>query len=228
MPAFPWMSEEDLQAVIDYVIYLSQRGEVENYVSVMAEDYLEDEDVDFIEFADALEATRDKWASAGERAVLPISAEPKYSDETVLEGRKLFLSKGCSKCHGTDGKGQTEWLSPEFLAKQESAPEGERVQINYDAWGQPAPAADLTARMLHGGRRPIDIYRRIFTGINGTPMPAFGGLFDETPEQYWYFVHYVRHIIEGGDPTVGISGVETPTESTDAVEENEPEVDQAA
>ena len=41
MPAFPWLADQDLEAVIDYVIYLSQRGEVENYVTVMADEYLE-------------------------------------------------------------------------------------------------------------------------------------------------------------------------------------------
>ena len=30
MPAFPWLSNEDLEAVIDYVIYLSLRGRVED------------------------------------------------------------------------------------------------------------------------------------------------------------------------------------------------------
>jgi hypothetical protein len=103
-----------------------------------------------------------------------------------------------------NAKGQTEWLSAEFIAAQESAPEGRRVLINYDAWNHPAPAADITARMLHGGRRPIDIYRRIYTGINGTPMPAFVHIFRENPDDLWHLVHYVIHIVDGGDPTVGI------------------------
>jgi mono/diheme cytochrome c family protein len=228
MPAFPWMSDEDLDAVIDYVIYLSHRGEIESYVTVMADEYMEDEDVPFSEFADALEATRDKWDSAASRVIVPVSAAPPYSEETVLAGRKLFLSQGCSKCHGIDGKGQTQWLSAEFLAKQESLPEEQRVKINYDAWDEPAPAADLTARMLHGGRRPIDIYRRIYTGINGTPMPAFGGLFDQQPEQYWQLVHYVRHVIEGGDPTVGITDVEAPAEADAPAEDPDAEAQEAA
>ena len=83
------------------------------------------------------------------------------------------------------------------MAEQEALPEDQREKINYDAWGNPAPAADITARMLHGGRRPLDIYRRIHTGINGTPMPAFGQSLAETPEVIWNLVHYVQSIVDG-------------------------------
>ena len=30
----------------------------------------------------------------------------------------------------------------------------------------------LPGKLLRGGRRPLDIYRRIYAGINGMPMPA--------------------------------------------------------
>ena len=203
MPAFPWMADEDLDALIEYVIYLSQRGEVEYYVTMMSEEYDAEEEIDFVEFTDAIESAREAWTSAEELVVKPQSAEPEYNTESVAAGRHLFLTQGCSKCHGIDGKGQTEWLDPEFLQAQEDASETEKIAINRDAWGDPAPAADLTARLLHGGRRPIDIYRRIYTGINGTPMPAFDQVFADNPDGVWHLVHYVRHIIEGGDPMAG-------------------------
>ena len=55
--------------------------------------------------------------------------------------------------------------------------------------------------MLHGGRRPIDIYRRIYSGINGTPMPSSKDpSAGETPEQrsekLWHLVHFVTAVIE--------------------------------
>lgn len=214
MPAFPWMAEDDLNAVIDYVIYLSQRGEVEEYVVIMSDDYEAEEAIDFVEFADAVESARESWEEAESTVVSAVTAEPRYEEASVVAGRRLFLSKGCSSCHGVDGKGQTDWLSPEFLAEQEALPESERIKINFDAWEEPAPAADLTARMLHGGRRPIDIYRRIFTGINGTPMPAFDGIFVEDPDSIWHLVHYVRHVVEGGDPLAGIPSLPEQTQET--------------
>ena len=225
MPGFPWMSNKDLDAVIDYVIFLSRRGEVEGEAIYMSQEYDEEENLEFFVFTDAVESSVESWADAEDEVVLPATAEPKYTEETVTAGRELYLSQGCSKCHGVDGKGQVEWINPEFLAKQASLPEEERVQINLDTWGEPAPAADLTARMLHGGRRPIDIYRRIYTGINGTPMPEFGNIFASDPDKIWHLVHYVRHIIEGGDPTAGIAvapeAAESEAETADDVEVNQ-------
>lgn len=214
MPAFPWMTEADLQAVVDYVTYLSLRGRVEEQVIAMSEDYDEDESIDVVEFADGLESEWKRWQTAETQIVRAVSAEPANDEQSVELGRRLFIKSSCYQCHGEDAKGQTEWLSPEFLAAQESAAEGDHIQINYDAWGDPAPAADITARMLHGGRRPIDIYRRIYTGITGTPMPAFGQIFGDDPDAIWHMVHYVMHIVDGGDPTVGLSVSDVMTSET--------------
>ena len=216
MPAFPWMSKNDLDAVIDYVIYLSLRGSIEEAVVYVADDYDEDEPIEAVEFADAMETEVDRWTQAQDQVVRPVSAEPAYDLASVKAGRNLFIESSCYGCHGNDAKGQTEWLNPEFLAAQETAAGDDRVEINYDAWGEPAPAANITARLLHGGRRPIDIYRRIYTGINGTPMPQFGQNFADRPEAIWHMVHYVMHIVDGGDPTVGVTvpGEPTATEQT--------------
>ena len=223
MPGFPWMLDEDIEAVIDYVLFLSRRGEVEGYVAYMSQEYGEDEDIEFVEFVDAIDSSIESWAEAEDQIVVPLTPEPEYNEESVTEGRRLFLSEGCSKCHGNDGKGQVEWINPEYLTKQAELPENEREQINYDAWGEPAPAADLTARMLHGGRRPLDIYRRIYTGINGTPMPAFESVFASRPEGIWHLVHYVLHIVEGGDPAAGMESLppveEEPVEEEPVEEE---------
>ncbi len=223
MPAFPWMSEEDLSDVIDYVILLSQRGEVENFVGVIAgSDYEEDQRIEDADFAEALETVATAWKDAESNVILPVTAEPAYNEESITLGRQAFLSRGCSKCHGEDGKGQTEWLSSEFLAAQAAAPEEKRIQINYDAWGQPAPAADLTARMLHGGRRPLDIYRRIHKGITGTPMPAFGDALKEEPETVWHLVHFVLGIVEGHPAALAKSDASAAPASTDPASDAAP------
>ena len=61
-------------------------------------------------------------------------------------------------------------------------------------WGAQTRAADLTSGMFHGGNRPDDIYRRIYSGINGTPMPAFDAKLADQPELFWHLVHYVQFI----------------------------------
>jgi hypothetical protein len=57
--------------------------------------------------------------------------------------------------------------------------------------------------MLHGGRRPVDIYRRIYSGINGTPMPSSkdpNTAIGETPElrsdRIWHLVHFITAVID--------------------------------
>jgi hypothetical protein len=66
------------------------------------------------------------------------------------------------------------------------------VEVTPDSWGHKTAAADLTSGMFHGGGRPIDIYRRIYTGINGTPMPGFANTFQQNPEAIWYLVHFIK------------------------------------
>jgi hypothetical protein len=70
------------------------------------------------------------------------------------------------------------------------------IEIGKDAWGHETAAADLTSGMYRGGGRPIDIYRRIYSGINGTPMPGFAQAFSEEPDNVWYLVHFVRDMGE--------------------------------
>jgi hypothetical protein len=51
----------------------------------------------------------------------------------------------------------------------------------------------------------VDLYRRIYAGINGTPMPALGDSKDAngdpllTDEELWSLVHYVRSLSESPD-----------------------------
>lgn len=186
MPSFRWMAEEDLQAVIDYVITLSVRGEVEYRVQrVAAEQLGEEEPVDFAIFAEELAGIRATWDEAASQQVLPITAEPLLSDETVQAGAKAFIELNCYKCHGKDGRGNKAF------------------NVGKDEWGHTAFAADLTSGTLHGGRRPVDIYRRIYSGINGTPMPGFkdpDAAKEETELQrsaaIWHLTHFVTAIIE--------------------------------
>ena len=48
--------------------------------------------------------------------------------------------------------------------------------------------------MLHGGQDPIDIYRRIMNGINGSPMPGFKSSLESEPETIWNLVSYVLSV----------------------------------
>ena len=70
---------------------------------------------------------------------------------------------------------------------------GRRANFRHDTWGTLVRPANLTAGAYRGGRRPMDIYFRIHSGINGAGMPRFGskekGL---APNQIWDVVNFVQ------------------------------------
>ena len=68
---------------------------------------------------------------------------------------------------------------------------GEKAGL-YDVWGNIVKPRDLTSGVYRGGRRPIDIYRRVSEGIKGTPMQAFGTTFQE--EEILDVVNYVLSV----------------------------------
>lgn len=68
--------------------------------------------------------------------------------------------------------------------------------MGVDAWGNPTKAADLTSGMLRGGTDPLDIYRHIDAGINGTPMPSFHASLEKEPETIWNLVGYVLEVAD--------------------------------
>ena len=65
-----------------------------------------------------------------------------------------------------------------------------------DSWGNPTKAADLTSGMLRGGTEPLDIFRHIDAGINGTPMPSFHAALQKEPETIWNLVGYVLQVAD--------------------------------
>lgn len=174
MPGFNLLPESDQRAVVDYVIYLSRRGELELQMVGLAEaeDALDDELIK----TELLPTVLNKWAEAISVEVQPLTPQPRFTSDHVAAGKQAFLTRGCSKCHGEDGRGQT------------------KDNRGTDGWGFPTRAADLTSGMLHGGNRPVDIYRRIYGGINGTPMPSFANVLKEEPETIWNLVAYVMSI----------------------------------
>ena len=89
---------------------------------------------------------------------------------------------GCIQCHGEDGRGQM------------------LTNVGVDAWGNPTKAADLTSGMLRGGTEPLDIYRHIDAGINGTPMPSFHATLQKEPETTWSLVAHVLTIADSRRP----------------------------
>jgi mono/diheme cytochrome c family protein len=187
MPAVRFRSDEETEAVIDYVMVLASRGQLEIDLIREAETELDEEDdFDPEVVATLVTAVADSWRRAEAEVVRPLTVNPPRTEETVRAGAVAFAEFACVTCHGADARGSKS------------------ADVGQDVWGRTAYPANLALGMLHGGRRPVDIYRRISSGINGTPMPASkdpNTATGETPEQrsdrIWHLVHFVTAVIEG-------------------------------
>ena len=102
------------------------------------------------EFAEAEEAPE----------VIEIPEPPASTPAYVAEGKSMFMTLDCWTCHGPKGLGNG------------NASNGLR-----DGWGNPIRPMNLTSMQYKGGADAKNIYRTIHTGLNGTPMSAFGGAF---------------------------------------------------
>lgn len=208
MPSFDRLSDDDVDAVVEYVLALTYRGQFERELASYA---FEDEELPDEEGMDELIAEiLEPWQAAADQLVMPVTAMPPMTAETVRAGHEIFLKNACNKCHGKFGRGGSMG----------------GVDVGKDAWGNSAAAADLSSGMFHGGDRPIDIYRRIYSGINGTPMPAFKSMFEENPEVIWNLVHFIKET--GNRRRLGLLPLSEADMPTDSPVVEKPAVDEEA
>jgi mono/diheme cytochrome c family protein len=110
-------------------------------------------------------------------------------DEAKKTGRQFYDSIGCRKCHGDQGRG-----------------DGPSAPTLKDDAGHPIFAADLHENWrFNGGGTVEDIYHRLRTGLDGTPMPSFSDLLEQkflTDEQLWRVAQYVRSLSPDETPPV--------------------------
>jgi mono/diheme cytochrome c family protein len=213
MPAFEaLMSDDEIKQLVDYVIFLSIRGETElELIDIGATS--EESDTEALSMDAAREAATtvaNKWKTAQSAAINPPAPRPPSSRESILRGRDLFLGKtpeklDCTGCHGALARGD----GPTFV-KQEvfnhvvfggnPSERAERIKQldeqtrqvwdqKLDDWGNPIRPANLNRGVYKGGRRPIDLYWRISKGITGANMPPAPGFSD--PNKTWDLVNFV-------------------------------------
>ncbi len=99
-------------------------------------------------------------ADGYEAEVVEIPEAPAATAEFVAEGKHVYMALDCYTCHGPQGKGN-----------------GSAGQGLNDVWGNPIKPMNLTRSQYRSGADAANIYRTLHTGINGTPMSAFGGAF---------------------------------------------------
>lgn len=124
MPAFhAQMTPDEIEEVIDYVIFLSMRGQVEYRLldTVRDADEKDEEALSQDLIDESIAAVLKEWKDADSLVVSPPAPRspepPRYADDvaadreyraSVLRGRDLFLKLDCKDCHGVlangDGK----------------------------------------------------------------------------------------------------------------------------
>ena len=216
MPSFAELEPPQRAALLEYVKYLSIRGETELYLIQLVVD--EDEylplgvDAREMVMEDGVLAVAEWWALPEERAeeyvvvpppMPPVSAPEQLADSLAL-GHELYADKDaqCVKCHGPEGAGdgeQTDLYDDWNKPKQGVTPEEtRRLARLYTLPIQRLRARNFQEGAFHGGDRPVDLYLRIHVGIKGTPMPTTGPMPGAAgalaPEEIWHVVNYVRSL----------------------------------
>ena len=144
-----------------------------------------------------LAAIADQWANAElDPPVTPEEpypaaelAAPDAKRASVFRGRELFLQNRtqCVSCHGAKGLGD----GPQTVAVMNDEVTGEPFAAPglHDKWGEPIRPRNLTRGIYRGGRRPIDLYRRLHDGIGPSKMPGFGQVLSDS--EIWDLVNFV-------------------------------------
>jgi len=233
MPSFVLLGEEKLGLIIDYVRWLSIRGNLELRLATelaalgatdrdVAQAVADDETKALTSKAAteaAMKSVKDElpgllndistslaedWTAADdpESIIVPKvkrgAPDQAAIHESIERGRKLFLSQvqgkktECAECHGLTGRGDgpnTEkyWPIPNTTPERKY-----EVAGLHDDWGHPQQPRNLTRGIYRGGRRPIDIFRRVHEGIPGTQMAGFAAVL--THDEIWDIVNFVLSV----------------------------------
>jgi mono/diheme cytochrome c family protein len=207
MQSYNMLPESELNALVSYIVHLSIRGEVEEAVFKEAvpdsqTGMLDTKSLPRGSIAGYLRGKRgaggkvrdiaEKWRDANEddRKVKvgpykfkepgPHASQAEKDafkeafDRSIQNGYDIFVGRGpvsggCTQCHYDFGR---------------------KSLFKFDVWGTMVRPRDLTKSVYRGGRRPVDLYYRIHSGINGSGMLKQGGLL--TPDQIWDVVNFVR------------------------------------
>lgn len=200
MPSFSLLAQDDVEALIDYVIYLSVRGELERRllrISVSSLGYGEgalsdgerlqlpgDEQSQQV-IVSNLERIMGQWVSAKdpEEEQRLISFNILEDDAGISRGRELFHGKiaNCVGCHGVEGSGGVATLdyddwTKEYTTRLGISPNDRDALQTFREVGahrpRPIYPRKLKNGVLRGGDDPARLFQLIRQGIAGTPMPG--------------------------------------------------------
>lgn len=206
MPSFKVLLRGDeIDALAEYVVYLSMRGRTElqlrnpqqNDSGILSDNNVEtDEQLSESMYAKLIggvvaEGELASWGQAQQQVFIP----PARDEEKIAkeDGARLFLLGApdksgktrveCMKCHGPGALGDgasasesfDEWNKPKWkLIQAGSGPDAIAGRFNLPL--QRLQPRNLRLGIYRGGRRPVDLFRRIALGIFPSAMPAHAAM----------------------------------------------------
>ncbi len=212
MPSFKVLTEDERESLVQYVKYLSIRGQIERALVYALANELDEGELLFDLsrktkdpelYAEQLDlvlgVAADAVAGWFERETTEVPPPPENwnTPDSIAEGKRLFFTElaSCAKCHGdlALGDGQTndydEWT-------KELQPGNKETLADFLALGALPPRnmipRNLRQGVFRGGRRPVDLFWRVKNGIAGTPMPAASQ--ELTNDQIWHLIAFVRSL----------------------------------
>lgn len=172
---FKWRSTETGALPLDSDIFRTITRGVPGTMMPPWEDLLsERERWELVEYITSL-SPRFEEEGVEDDQILEIPLAVPVSNDTIVRGLDLYDTNKCWECHGEDGTGY--------------GPAVDAQEAKEENFVRPF---DFTTGNYRGGSADEDIYRTMFTGINGTTMPSYA---DAIPEQdRWPLIHFLRSL----------------------------------
>lgn len=171
MPSFELVPELQRRDAVAYVQYLAGYGIAKLEAEVLR-------DTEKLS-AEAIRATRlpqlravvaQSFAKAQALAVPP---EPAMTAESATRGAERY-QRECAACHGKGGVG-----------------DGSASETLRDWQGAIIRPRDFTSGVFRAGSTNADLFLRMKTGLNGTPMPSVTG----SDQDLWDLAHHIRSLV---------------------------------
>jgi len=186
MPSFHLLKDEELEALVSYIIHLSIRGEAEfavlqELIADAQQSPPPPSDPIILRVRNKADEIARSWLEAQKTEIKPIKP-PEYKSEderlaSAARGYKVYSDKNvaCAGCHLNYGRD---------------------AAFRYDAWGTIVKPRNFFSNMYRGGRRPIEVYWRIAGGINGADMAPFAknpaAITPEEDAQIWDLISFLN------------------------------------
>ncbi len=150
-------------AIADATAKLDEATKRPDYIAILRDDLTKPTLQQALD--DNLALTTMRWVAAQkpDKAIVPSPYTYGSSEKDFLEsaarGAKVFQGAGgCIQCHQNYGR---------------------ESNLTYDAWGTIVRGRNLFDGVYRGGRRPVDLYNRVHSGINGAGMTKYDMIKDQ-------------------------------------------------